>query len=344
MRTVSQQRRRFTGVVALLVLVTSGRAHLSASNVVAPVPEPYASEILTTTTSSPWTPEMAALGKRLFFDPRLSRDGSVSCATCHDPKRAFTDGVALARGIRGQVGPRNTPTILNRGVGRLEFWDGRAGTLEDQALGPIQAKGEMDLTIEEAVARLRQEPSYREAFQAVYGGEPSAERLARAIAAYERTVSSIDSAFDRFLAGDQDALPPDAQRGLVLFGGKARCGECHSGPNFSDELFHTLGLGTDPGRGAVTKVASETGAFKTPTLREITSTAPYMHDGSIATLEEVVEYYDRGGTPHPNLSPKMTRLGLTEQERRDLVAFLRALSGTIVEVPGSTGTQEASSR
>lgn len=342
------RRRRFgkgrlIGLVTLVSFAMSGPALFSASNLGAPIPEPYASE-MPTLAGSPWTPEMAALGKRLFFERRLSRDGTVSCATCHDPKLAFTDAQPRARGIRGQVGPRNTPTILNRGIGRLEFWDGRAGSLEDQALGPIQAAGEMDLTIEEALARLRGDSSYREAFQAVYGGEPTAERLGRAIAAYERTVYSVDSPFDRFLTGDAEALGPEERRGLELFGGKARCGECHSGPNFSDELFHTLGLGQDPGRGFVTGVASEGGAFKTPTLREIAATAPYMHDGSIATLEEVVEYYDRGGTPHPNLSPKMTRLGLSEEERRALVAFLRALTGTIVETPGTSGTLEASSR
>jgi cytochrome c peroxidase len=287
---------------------------------------------------------MAALGKRLFSEARLSRDGSVSCATCHDPSRAFTDGRALAQGIRGQVGPRSTPTIVNRGIGRTEFWDGRAGSLEDQALGPIQAPVEMDLSIEEAVERLRRDASYVAAFEAAFGGEPTRDRLARALAAYQRTVYSVDAPFDRFLAGDTEALSPQAQRGLVLFGGKARCGECHSGPNFSDELFHTLGLGADPGRGAVTRVETDRGAFKTPTLREIAKTAPYMHDGSLATLEEVVDYYDKGGTPHPNLSPKMTRLGLTEEERSDLLSFLRSLSGTIVELPASSGPQEASAR
>jgi cytochrome c peroxidase len=331
-------------VGALFLLATSNHALLSSSNLTAPVPAPYSDEVTPERELPAWTQEMAALGKRLFFEPRLSRDGSVSCATCHDPKRAFTDGLPRARGVRGQLGPRNTPTILNRGVGKSEFWDGRARNLEEQALGPIEAPVEMDLPIPEAVARLQQDPSYNAAFVAAFGGGPSPERLARAIGAYERTVYSIDAPFDRFVAGESDALTPEAQRGLVLFGGKARCGECHAGVNFTDELFHTLGLGADAGRGGVTKVKTEVGAFKTPTLREVASTAPYMHDGSLATLEEVIEYYDRGGTPHPNLSPKMTRLGLTPQDRSDLVAFLRALSGTIVELPATSGSQEASAR
>jgi cytochrome c peroxidase len=312
---------------------------------VAPVPEPYASEAPAPTPETPaWTPERAALGKRLFYEKRLSRDASVSCATCHDPARAFTDGLPRARGVGGQVGPRNTPTIVNRGIGRLQFWDGRSQTLEHQALGPIEAAVEMDLPLREALGRLDEDASYREAFQRAFGGGPTAERLAQAIGAYERTVYSVDAPFDRFLAGREDALGPEARRGLALFGGKARCGECHTGPNFSDELFHTLGLAGDAGRKAVTKAPTDDAAFKTPTLREVAQTAPYMHDGSLATLEEVVDYYDRGGTPHPNLSPKITKLGLTAQEKLDLVAFLRALSGTIVEAPAPSGSQEVSPR
>jgi cytochrome c peroxidase len=330
-------------VLGVVLLFGVGGAQGSSN--VASVPEPYASEAPAPTADTPsWTPGIAALGKRLFYEKRLSRDGSVSCATCHDPDRAFTDGLPRARGVQGRTGPRNTPTIVNRGIGRAQFWDGRAPTLEHQALGPIEAAVEMDLPLAEALARLEQDASYRQAFQAAFDGGPSADRLARAIAAYERTIYSVDSPFDRFLAGSEDALSPEARRGLTLFGGKARCGECHTGPNFTDELFHTLGLAGDAGRGTVTKAPADEAAFKTPTLREVAKTAPYMHDGSLATLEEVVEYYDRGGTPHPNLSPKITKLSLTAQEKSDLVAFLRALSGTIVESPASAGTQEVSTR
>jgi cytochrome c peroxidase len=293
-----------------------------------PVPETYQGELLS--GAAPWSPEMAELGKQLFADPVLSRDRSVACRTCHDPARAFTDGEVLARGIGGQVGARNTPTIVNRALGQTQFWDGRAASLEEQALGPIANPLEMDLPIDEAVDRLRQDPGYASAFQATFGGEPTSERLAAALAAYEKTVFSVDAPFDRFVAGDPDALSAAAQRGLALFGTKARCGECHTGLNFTDELFHTLGVPGE-GRGAVTMAANEVGAYKTPTLRDVALTAPYMHDGSISTLGEVIDYYDEGGTPHPNLSDKMTKLGLTDQEKADLVAFLESLTGTIIE-------------
>jgi cytochrome c peroxidase len=306
---------------------------MASSRPAPPVPELYASELSAEPAS--WTPEMASLGKRLFFERRLSRDGSVSCASCHDPERAFTDGAARAKGIGGQTGPRNTPTVVNRGIGRTQFWDGRAASLEQQALGPIEASVEMGLPIEEAVARLAQDPSYREAFGAVFAGQPTAERLGAAIAAYERTIYSVDAPFDRFLAGDAEAMTPAAKRGLEVFGGKARCGECHTGPNFTDEAFHSLGVSADAGRGRVTGAAQDLGAFKTPTLREIARTGPYMHDGSLATLADVVDYYDRGCEPHPNLSSKIVKLNLTVQEKGDLVAFLEALSGTIQDAPAS---------
>jgi cytochrome c peroxidase len=340
---ILQRRTGMQGALASVMLfacLPSSSAPLNAASRSVPVPEPYAAEL--SGVPPTWTPEMAALGRRLFFEPQLSRDASVSCATCHDPSRAFTDGVARARGVRGQTGGRNTPTIVNRGIGRTQFWDGRATSLEQQALGPIQAPVEMDLTITEAVARLTRDTSYSEQFHAVFGGEPTGERLGAALAAYERTIYSVDSPFDRFVAGDPSALSPAAQRGLEVFGAKARCGECHSGPNFTDEAFHSLGVSKDTGRGGVTGVTQDVGAFKTPTLREIARTAPYMHDGSLATLADVVDYYDRGCEPHPNLSSKIVKLGLTAQERSDLVAFLEALSGTIVETP--VPVQERSSR
>jgi cytochrome c peroxidase len=285
-----------------------------------------------------WTPEKAALGQRLFNDRLLSRDRTVSCADCHRKDLAFTDGRKTAVGVAGRTGTRNTPTLLNRGLGRTQFWDGRAGTLEDQALGPIANPMEMDLPVPDAVDRLAAVPAYRAAFQAVFGGAPTAERLGEALAAYERTVYAVDSPFDRHLAGKPGALSPAAQRGLTLFGRKARCGECHAGPNFTDEDFHCLGVSHDPGRSAVTKSPKDLGSFKTPTLREIARTAPYMHDGSVATLAEVVEYYDKGGQPHPNLDEKMKPLSLTPGEKADLVAFMEALSGTVVDGTAPAGT------
>jgi cytochrome c peroxidase len=194
--------------------------------------------------------------------------------------------------------------------------------------------------VTQAVARLEADESYRAAFHHAFGGEPTERRLAEALAAYERTIFSIGSPFDRFAAGDEHALSPAAQRGLALFGGRARCGECHAGPSFTDEAFYSLGVGHDPGRHAVTARPEDHGAFKTPTLREIARTAPYMHDGSLATLMEVVEYYDRGCAAHPNLPAKIQKLGLTAEEKTDLVAFLESLTGEVVQGPALVAGKE----
>jgi cytochrome c peroxidase len=317
----------FSWPAVLLAALPVGALPLAGD---APRPPEYQDEE-TLPPLSDWSGERALLGKRLFEERVLSRDKGVSCADCHQRDRAFTDGRKTALGIRGQTGTRNTPTIINRALGQTQFWDGRAGTLEEQALGPIANPAEMDLPVADAVARLAADPSYRAAFRATFGGDPTAERLAQALAAYERTVYSVDAPFDRYLAGDAAALSPAAQRGLALFGRQARCGDCHAGPNFTDESFHCLGVSHDPGRSAVTRDAKDLGSFKTPTLREIARTAPYMHDGSLATLAEVVEYYDKGGQPHPNLDEKMKPLGLTARDKADLVAFMEALTGTVVD-------------
>ncbi|MEW5847732.1 MAG: cytochrome c peroxidase [Myxococcota bacterium] len=282
---------------------------------------------------------MAALGRRLFHEPRLSRDGTLSCASCHKPELAFTDGKTTAEGVQARKGTRNTPTIINRALGARQFWDGRAATLEEQALGPIANPLEMDLPLPRALAILNADAGYVAEFRAVFGAGPDEEKLALALSAYERTVWSVDSPFDRFLAGDEAALSPSARRGLELFGGRARCSECHTGINFSDEEFHVLGVSKDPGRATVTGKPEHTGAFKTPTLRDVARTAPYMHDGSLRTLAEVVAYYDRGGNPVKNLDHRMTPLKLSAQEQADLVAFLESLSGRIVEL-GLTSNAE----
>jgi cytochrome c peroxidase len=299
-----------------------------------PVPEGYRQEAPEAEPS--WSPARAALGKRLFYDRLLSRDRSVACSDCHRPDLAFTDGRATAAGIGGRAGRRNTPTVINRGLGRIHFWDGRAASLEEQALGPIANPGEMDLPVSQAVVRLARDARYAAEFRRAFGGGPTPARLAAALASYQRSIYSVDAPFDRFLAGEASALSASAQRGMKLFGAKARCAECHTGPSFTDELFHTLGLPPhDTGRGGVTGTPHEKGAFKTPTLREVARTAPYMHDGSMATLEEVVEYYDKGGEPVANLDPKMKPLSLTAEEKADLVEFLRALSGRVVELTAS---------
>ncbi|HJR36472.1 MAG TPA: cytochrome c peroxidase [Gemmatimonadales bacterium] len=282
-------------------------------------------------------PEMVALGRRLFFDPVLSRDSTVSCAACHRPSRAFTDGKPRARGIGGRVGRRNAPTLLNRGYGMAFAWDGRGGTLAAQALRAIQDSAEMDLTVQVAVERLARHPGYVRAFEAAGGGPPSGAVLGEALAGYLRSIRSGDSRFDRFVAGDSTALNSLERRGLALFQGRARCDRCHTGPLLSDEKFHNTGVAwqsgrfSDGGRFEVTRRAGDLGAFKTPTLREVARTAPYMHDGSLVSLEEVVDFYARGGSSNPNLDPEIRAIPLGSGERAALVAFLRTLSGRVQE-------------
>ncbi|MBI4484202.1 MAG: c-type cytochrome [Acidobacteria bacterium] len=280
---------------------------------------------------NPMTAEKVALGKQLYFDKRLSADGTVACADCHSPQFAFTDGNPVSAGIRGQKGGRSAPTVINRAYGKSQFWDGRAATLEQQALGPIQNPIEMGHTLEGMVRGIQGIEVYRAQLQKVFGSL-TAENVAKAIAAYERTVLSGNAPIDRFNLGDENALSESAKRGVELFGGKARCGVCHTGPNFTDELFHNLGVGMnrkdpDLGRYAVTKEESDRGKFKTPTLREIVATAPYMHDGSQRTLQEVVDFYDKGGEKNAYLDKDIKPLGLTRRDKQDLIEFLKALSG-----------------
>jgi cytochrome c peroxidase len=279
------------------------------------------------------------LGKQLYFDPRLSRDDTISCASCHDPKQGWSNGAAFATGVRGQVGGRSAPTIvtaayLNAGSPRFAkvpmFWDGRAEDLEGQALGPIQNPIEMDMSLDEVVAKLNKIEGYRQQFQTIYGTDVTSDGIAKAIASFERTVLSGDAPIDRFLKGDQAAMSDAAKRGWTVFnsGNKANCSACHKYPNFTDGGYHNIGVGMDKanidhGRYELTKLTGDKGAFKTPTLREIARTAPYMHDGSHKTLEEVVDYYVKGGFANPQLDEEMRRLTLTDQEKQDLVTFLK---------------------
>jgi cytochrome c peroxidase len=272
------------------------------------------------------------LGKVLFFEPRLSTHENISCASCHNPDLGFSDGQARGIGTMGNRLGRNTPHIYNLAWNTVFFWDGRAASLEEQALGPIQASGEMNLPLDKAVARLKDIPFYVNAFAAVYAESGiTPENIGRAIAAFERTIISANSAFDRYMRGDQNAMSPDAIRGLQLFMGKANCIACHSGPNFTDESFHNIGVGdTDPGRAAVIHDQSLTGAFKTPGLRNVLLSAPYMHDGSVPTLEEVVRFYNAGGKHTAGLSDLMKPLHLNDREIFELVAFLGALTDPVV--------------
>jgi cytochrome c peroxidase len=278
------------------------------------------------------------LGRALYFDPRLSADGKVSCATCHDPSKGFSDGRATSAGIGGKTGGRSAPTVINRLFSADQFWDGRAADLETQALGPVQNPIEMGHTIEGMVAGLTRIKGYAPQFKAAFGTEGiTAERVGQAIATYERTVLSGDAPFDRYTAGDTKAMSASAVRGLALFNDAKRgnCVTCHAGFNFTDESYHNLGVGMDKpepdlGRYEITKVETDRGAFKTPTLRNITDTAPYLHDGSEKTLMDVVAFYDRGGVKNQWLSKEIRPLNLTEQEKRDLVAFMEALTGKVL--------------
>ncbi len=286
---------------------------------------------------NPLTPAKVALGRMLFFDSLLSADRSLACASCHDPARAFTDGRPVSVGVFGRRGTRNVPTLVNRTYGQSFFWDGRITSLEEQVLQPIQDSKEMDITVGEVVVRLEGDRDYSDLFQAAFGRKVNDGDLARALASYVRTILSGNAPIDRYLNGDRDALTERQRQGLDLFRGKAGCTACHLGPTLSDEQFHNTGVAwrdgrlLDQGRFAVTSQDEDRGAFKTPTLREVPRTAPYMHDGSIATLEEVIEFYDRGGNPNPTLDRRVRPLNLTAGEKGDLLAFLRALSGEIRE-------------
>ncbi|MFB3076310.1 MAG: cytochrome-c peroxidase, partial [Candidatus Methylomirabilales bacterium] len=231
---------------------------------------------------NPLTSEKVELGRKLFSDPILSRDKSLSCAGCHDPERAFTDGRPVSEGVFGRKGTRHVPTLINRGYGNSFFWDGRVSTLEEQVLQPIQHPKEMDMTLEEVVARLKRDSDYRQRFREAFGTEINSEGLAKALASYVRTIFSGDSSFDRYLNGERDALSEREREGLRIFRGKGNCTVCHVGPNFTDERFHNTGIAwrdgelLDPGRSEVTGKTEDQGAFKTPTLREIARTAPYI--------------------------------------------------------------------
>ncbi len=278
------------------------------------------------------------LGKLLYFDGRLSKNGQVSCAFCHNPFAGFADPRQTSIGVGGKIGGRNAPTVYNTAFLPLQFWDGRAGSLEEQAIGPIHNPVEMAETHENVVVKIVKIRGYRDLFEKAFGSGVSLQGIAEAIAAYERTVISTNSAFDKYVLGEKQAMDDAAVRGMALFKGKARCILCHNGPNFTDNQFHNLGVPQDGpmkedlGRYYVTRQDGDKGAFKTPTLRSIVETGPYMHDGVFKSLEEVIDFLDQGGGQNPNLSPLMKPLGLTKEEKGDLLAFLKALTGESLNV------------
>lgn len=278
----------------------------------------------------------AELGKRLFFDPILSKDYTVSCASCHKPEYAFADTSAVSVGVQGRVGTRNTPTVMNVLLRRPFFWDGRSTTLEDQALLPIANHNEMDLPLEEAVQRLRSSPVYSEYFTNIFHSQPSEELLAAALAAFERTLETSNSSFDQWqMFDDASAVSAAAKRGFALFNTKARCVTCHFNADFTKNEFRNIGLFNarylnDSGRVLITGDTQDLGKFKTPTLRNIALTAPYMHNGVFKSLEEVIEFYNDPQKIVPDAINRDTLLakplGLTAAEKSDLKAFLMSLT------------------
>lgn len=272
-----------------------------------------------------------SLGEKLFFDPILSRDSSISCGSCHLPGLKFTDGVALSLGISGRHAMRNAMTILNVAYQPYAFWDGGVPNLEQQVLAPIANPNEMDFDVNLAVDRLRNSADYNLAFQKAYGKEPSVYTLTRAIACYERTLFTGKSRYDRFVyEGDSTALTASEKNGMTMFFNEdADCFHCHVDYNLTDYSFQNNGLYSvypDSGRARITGNASDVGKFKVPSLRNVELTAPYMHDGSLATLEDVVDHYNSGGQPHPNKSNVVRPKNLTVQQKQDLVNFLKALT------------------
>jgi cytochrome c peroxidase len=321
---------------------------------------------------NPPTAEKVELGRKLYFDPRISTDGTVACATCHDPAHAFSDGrgKTTSAGVGGALGARNAPTVLNAAFLVSQFWDGRAATLEEQAVQPLINPIEHGFReFDAVVAKIRSLGGYAPLFEAAFGSDAiSIERVGQAIASFERTLLSLDAPIDRFLAGDASALPDSAKRGWEVYNAKARCNTCHGHvsaiPLFTDDDFHNIGVGVVKldfdavsrraaaaveagrsldelaladadasalGRFLVTREPRHLGAFKTPQLRNVARTAPYMHDGSEPSLRAVIDYYDRGGNPNPYLDGGMRPLSLTETEKADLVALLESFTSSDLE-------------
>lgn len=284
--------------------------------------------------NNPLTKEKIELGRILFFDKRLSADNTIACANCHMAKFAFTDGMPVSAGIRGQKGGRSAPVSFNRVFSSAQFWDGRAATLEDQSIGPFTNPIEHGFSKHDMmILKMKRIPGYKKLFMEAFSDDITIVNVGKAIASFQRTVLSGNSPADRFDQGQEEgAISAEAQRGLLLFRDKARCTKCHSGFNFTDEKFHNLGIGWDDnkvdlGRYMETKNPEDVGAFKTPTLREIARSAPYAHDGRFKTLEEVVNFYNKGGVKNPHQDPLILPLELTDQEKNDLVQFLHTLNG-----------------
>lgn len=284
------------------------------------------------------TPERVSLGKRLFYDKQLSSTGEIACGSCHLADNAFADPRRFSEGVHGRVGARNAPSIVNLAYGTSFFWDGGAETLEQQVIGPIINPLEMDMRLEDVVARLEKDPTYVDDFQQAYGTPPTPGSTTKAIASFMRTIVSGESRYDSYVNGNEWTLTESEKRGMdIALGERGECFHCHVGFNFTNNGFRNDNLYAvyeDTGRARVTELPSDVGKFKVPTLRNVALTAPYMHDGSLPTLEDVVEHYSTGGVSNPNSDPTIRPLNLTAQEKADLIAFLGALTDEgLVEDP-----------
>lgn len=277
------------------------------------------------------------LGKILFFDPRLSGNDELSCASCHVPALGWSDGKSLFEGFEGIEGPRRTPTIINVSFYTSHFWDGRADSLEEQALGPISSPIEMNMNLDELASKLANIDGYHKLFEQVYGENITLDNIAKALASFQRTIVTNETRFDRFLNGNYDALTKEEIFGMELFANKARCISCHNGSHLTDNRFHNVGIESeDIGRQEVTGRNADSGSFRTAGLYGISHHGPYMHNGSLETLEDVIDFYNRGGDNHINKSAITKELNLTKEEQRALVTFLEALSDDTIldfEVP-----------
>jgi len=374
MKRTSAVKLAVIGVLAILTpsLVSAGDSNASANlEIKMPLGIPIDLWTYLVPNDNPITAAKVELGRKLFFDVRLSADGKVSCASCHDPRRAFTDGRKVAEGIGGRLGTRNSPTLLNAMFSSGQFWDGRADTLESQAKMPLTNMDEMgNRTLDDAVAKMTGVPEYVSGFRQVFGGPVTIDGFAKAVAAFERTLISGDSPFDRYLAGDLNAISEAARNGMILFRTKARCGVCHvfnqnfaafaTSPFFTDGNYRNTGVAAnfggfnalarqamaatrdqsgkaiaamanheraaELGRFVTTGNTLDIGAFRTPSLRNVDLTAPYFHDGSAATLADVVRFYVKGGNENPNRDWQLEPVALTELEQRELIEFLKALT------------------
>jgi len=328
-----------------------------------------ASAQITGLQDNPMTRAKIELGRQLYFDTRLSSDNTISCASCHHPSKGWAFDTRFGVGVDGQEGNRNSPVSYNRILSAKQFWDGRAATLEEQAIGPIANPIEMGNTHEVAVQSLKKIPGYVAQFESIFDDGITIDNVGKALATFERAIVTGPTPYDHYEVvrtvhrqfSDEDleyleedapelhkkyqaalegseSMSESAKRGReIFFSEKGNCTACHAGANFTDELYHNLGVGMDAenpdlGRFVVTKEEKDKGAFKTPTIRNVEQTTPYMHDGSLATLEEVVEWYAKGGHPNPYLSDKMKKLDLTEQDKKDLVAFMKACTGEFPKV------------